>query len=65
MILLYIGFLKSGRFGVKTTFQIQGREAAIIFDKSASEAGRILGPLSGGNARMRDQSDTCKSHIYF
>ena len=45
--------------------QIQGREAAITFDKSASGAGRILGPLSDGSARTRDQSDLCKWHIHF
>ena len=43
--------------------QIQGREAAIAFAKSASGAGRILVPLSDGSARTRDQSDTCKSHM--
>ena len=31
--------------------QIQGREASISFGKSASGAGRILGPLSVGSAR--------------
>ena len=45
--------------------QTQGREAAITFGKSASGAGRILGLLSVGSARTRDQSDLRKRHIHF
>ena len=41
--------------------QTQGREAAITFGKSASGAGGIIGTLSGGSARTRDQSDICRS----
>jgi len=59
-------FLFFGRWNSEEAvlLQIQGREAAITFGKSASGAGRILGPLSDGSARTRDQSDLCKRHFW-
>ena len=41
------------------------RQQAQAYGKSATGAGRIIGPLSGGSARTRDQSDLCKWHIHF
>ena len=41
------------------------RQQAQTYGKSATGAGRIIGPLSGGSARTRDQSDLCKRHIHF
>ncbi|MBO4639332.1 MAG: hypothetical protein J5710_06200 [Treponema sp.] len=41
------------------------RQQAQAYGKSATGAGRIIGPLSGGSARTRDQSDLRKRHFYF
>ena len=41
------------------------RKRAQAYGKSATGAGRIIGQLSGGSARTRDQSDLRKRHIHF
>ena len=41
------------------------RQQAQAYGKSATGAGRIIDPLSGGSARTRDQSDLRKRHIHF
>ena len=41
------------------------RQQAQAYGKSATGAGRIIGPLSGGSARTRDQSDLRKRHFHF
>ena len=40
------------------------RQQAQAYGKSATGAGRIIGPLSGGSARTRDQSDLRKRHFH-
>ncbi len=44
---------------------IKWREAAQTYGKFATGAGRIIGQLSVGSARTRDQSDLRKKHIHF
>ena len=41
------------------------RKRAQAYGKSATGAGRIIGPLSGGSTRTCDQSDLRKRHIHF
>ena len=41
------------------------RQQAQAYGKSATGAGRNIGPLSGGSARTRDQSDLRKRHWHF
>ena len=41
------------------------QQRAQAYGKSATGIGRITGPLSGGSARTRDQSDLRKMHIHF
>ena len=61
---LALSFFKMHTEGA-VLLNIKWREAAQAYGKSATGAGRIIGPLSGGSARTRDLSDLCKVFILF